>query len=390
MRPLAAQVHADLTRDQRVGQLFMGATPVDRVSAAFGSVVRDEHVGNAVLTGRSTRGADHVRSVTTEVQQLTEPRDVTGGVPALIAADHEDGRARVLHGPGFTELPSALEQETQEAEVLRRAAHRSGAQLSRSGVNTVLGPQESGTHQGSAVRQGMTRARIATTAKHFPGPDASLAPFARAVEEGCPLVMVSSTTHTQIDGTQPAVFSPTVIGSLLRGRLGFAGIVMSDDVGDATALEDWPPGERATQFIDAGGDMVLTVNTGTLPEMVAAVRQKAGSDADFATKVDAASLRVLEAKEEANLLEPRTTPTGSYSPWTTKRLQTWLGLKETGVLGPETVGALQYRTGAPTTGTWDARSFRALQVYLGLEPDGTTSWDERTTTRLQRYLNTQP
>ena len=389
MTPLAEQIHTELTRDQRIGQLFMVATPADGVSAVFRSVVLDQHVGNAVLTGHSTKGADHVRSVTMDVQELTESRDTTGGIPAFIAAEQTSGPLRVPYHAGYSEIPSPHGEGPVETEALRQDAHRWGAQLARAGINTLLGPRETGTDESSAVRQGMTRARIATTATHFPGTDPSLAPFARAVDEGCPFVMMASATCTSVDDTRPAVHSPTVIGSLLRTRLGFDGIVMTDDVGDTAALEDGAPDEWATRFVDAGGDMVLTTSADTLPLMVAAVRERAESDPEFATKVDLSSLRVLRWKEEVGLLRPRTEPSGAFDPDTTRRLQRWLGLSESGVLGPETIGSLQYRVGAPTTGSWDARSFRRLQLYLGLEPDGTTIWDERTTTRLQRFLGTQ-
>lgn len=422
--PSAEQVHAGLTRDQRIGQLFMVATAVGTVSDDVRSAVGDQHVGNVLLTGRWTQGADHVRAVTTEVQRLTESRDATGGVRAFVCADQEGGRGQTLCGPGYSEIPSAQEQGAQETDTLRRQAHRWGAELSRSGVTTILGPvldvsrqerayghdPEVVTDKGGAVQHGMARAGVGTVVKHFPGlgratgdtatangvedtattsDDACLAPFAHVVEEGSPFVMVSSATYTEIDAAQPALFSPTVIGSLLREGLGFDGIVVSDDVGGATAPAGRGPGARAAAFLDAGGDLVLATTTDTLPRMVAAVQERAESEEDFAATVDRAALRVLEGKERAGLLEPRTTPDGELSSATVRRLQGWLGLKETGALDPETIGSLQYRTGAPTTGTWDARSFRVLQTYLGLEPDGATSWDERTTTRLQRYLNTQ-
>lgn len=432
----AAEAHAGLTRDQRIGQLFMVATDADSVDSGLRSAITDEHVGNVILMGRSTTGADHIRSVTTQVQRLTEPAAATGGIPAFVSADQEGGKVQVLRGPGYDEMPTAVEQSAETTDSLRQDAKRWGAQLGRSGVNTNLGPvldvvptdnkadnepigqfdreygsdAESVTDKGGAFQDGMAGAGVATTVKHFPGlgrvkgntdttkgvkdtvttaDDANLAPFASAVEDDSPFVMMSSATYTKIDADNPAVFSPTVIGSVLRDDVGFDGIVMTDDVGNAKALEDWTPAQRATKFIDAGGDMVLTASTDTLPEMVEGVKSKADSDPDFAKKVDEASLRVLEGKEDAGLLTPRIRPTGTYSGWTTKRVQAWLGREQTGTLDEETIRSLQHRVGAPTTGTWGAQSFRALQTYLGISPDGTTSWDERTVRQLQRYLNTQ-
>src|SRR5699024_5579264 len=116
MTPLAEQIHTELTRDQRIGQLFMVATPADGVSAVFRSVVLDQHVGNAVLTGHSTKGADHVRSVTMDVQELTESRDTTGGIPAFIAAEPTSGPLRVPYHAGCSEIPSPHGEGPVETE----------------------------------------------------------------------------------------------------------------------------------------------------------------------------------------------------------------------------------------------------------------------------------
>lgn len=432
----ADQVHAAMTRDQRIGQLFMVATPADSVSAGLRSVVSEQHVGNVILMGRSTSGADHIRSVTTSLQRLTEPADATATVPAFLSADQEGGDVQVLQGSGFSRMPTALSQGTQATSTLQADAVRWGTQLSRAGVNTNLGPvldtvppaykatnepigrwdREYGaysatvTTKGGAVRAGMSRAGVATTVKHFPGlgrvtgntdttsgvtdtvttsTSALLTPFSDAVAAGTPFVMMSSASYSRIDASRPAVFSPTVIRTILRERMGFDGVVMTDDVGNAKQLAAWTPAQRATKFIDAGGDMVLTARTDTLPQMVSAVRSRAASDATFRAKVDAASLRVLRAKEAAGMLGTRMTPTGTFSPYLVGRIQRWLGKPETRVWDSATITSLQWRIGATTSGRWDPASIRTLQDYLGISRDGATRWTPRTTTQLQRYLNTQ-
>lgn len=432
----AEQVQAAMTRDQRIGQLFMVATPADTVSSGLRDVVARQHVGNVILMGRSTRGADHIRSVTTAVQRLTEPSAATAGVPAFVSADQEGGQVQVLRGPGYSTMPTALVQGGRSTSALRADAVRWGTQLSRSGVSTDLAPvldtvptadkatnepigrydREFGpltttvSAKGGAFRSGMDRAGVATAVKHFPGlgrvrgntdttsgvtdsvtttTSGVIAPFAAAVDAGTPFVMMSSAYYSKIDPDRPALFSPTIIRTLLRSRLGFDGVVISDDVGNARQLAAWTPAQRATTFIGAGGDMVLTARTDTLPETVAAVRSKAESDPDFAAKVDAASLRVLRAKEDAGLLGPRVTPTGRFSPYLVGRVQAWLGTPQTRTWDGATIRSLQYRVGAATTGRWDAASVGALQDYLGIARSGSKGWDSRTVTQLQRYLTTQ-
>src|SRR5450756_282320 len=64
--------------------------------------------------------------------------------------------------------------------------------------------------------------------------DPYLDSFRAAIDAGVPLVMVALATYTRIDPAHLAAFSPVVIGGLLRGDLGFQGVVVSDDLG-ATA-----------------------------------------------------------------------------------------------------------------------------------------------------------
>ena len=201
--------------------------------------------------------------------------------------------------------------------------------------------------------------------------------------------MMSSAVYTKIDGSRPAVFSPTVITGLLRKNLGFSGVVMSDDLGNAKAVAAWSAGDRAVRFIDAGGDEVLTVNASTIPAMVTAVTARAARDSVFRGKVATAVMRVLTAKAAEGLLSARLTLDGSLGAHTISALQRWLGVSVTGTLNPTTIRALQTRVGTTPDGFWGPASMRALQLFLGIATDGARTWNSRTVTQLQGYLNTQ-
>ena len=174
--------------------------------------------------------------------------------------------------------------------------------------------------KGSAFTQGMKASGLALTVKHFPGlghvtantdtsasvtdtvttrTSTDLRSFTAAVAAGAPFVMVSSATYRKIDASHPAAFSKIVINGVLRGDLGFGGVVMSDDFGNAKAVQRWAPGTRAVNFLFAGGDIVLTGNGSTLPAMVGAVTARASSDAGFRTILRTRVLRVLTAKAAA-------------------------------------------------------------------------------------------
>ena len=256
----------------------------------------------------------------------------------------------------------------------------------------------------------MQTSGLAMTPKHFPGlgrvtgntdttagvtdtlttrSSADIAPFKAAINAGARFLMVSSAHYSRIDRNHPAVFSPTVIGGMIRGDLGFTGIVISDDLGAAKQVAAWSLGARAVNFVNAGGDMVLTGNAPGIPAMVNAVTSRAASDIAFRSRVQAAVLRVLTVKAQYGPLGARLPVTGVWGTATTTALQRWLGVDRTGVFDARTVRALQARIGAPVGGVWATGSAAALQDYLGLYRDGVRTWNARTVSGLPRYLDTQ-
>jgi beta-N-acetylhexosaminidase len=164
---------------------------------------------------------------------------------------------------------------------------------------------------------------VVATIKHFPGlgrtygntdltgsvedtvttrHDPYLAPFADAINAGVPFVMVSTAIYTKIDPARPAAFSPTIVTGMLRDDLGFGGVIISDDVGIAAQVSNYTVAQRAVDFVQSGGDIVLTVDATQAPAMTAAVLQLAQTNSAFRAKVDAAALTVLQAKQAAGLI----------------------------------------------------------------------------------------
>jgi beta-N-acetylhexosaminidase len=118
------------------------------------------------------------------------------------------------------------------------------------------------------------------------------------------MVMVALATYTRIDPTALAVFSPVVM-RLLRDGLGFSGVIVSDDLGEAVAVQSVPAATRAVSFLAAGGDLITSQDLGPAEQMAAAVLARASANPAFRATVDAAAARVLAAKQAAGLLPCR-------------------------------------------------------------------------------------
>jgi beta-N-acetylhexosaminidase len=115
-------------------------------------------------------------------------------------------------------------------------------------------------------------------------------------------VMVALALYTKIDPTHLAAFSPVVITQMLRGTMGFQGVVISDDLGATAAVASIPPATRAIDFLLAGGDMIISKTSAPADAMVVAIRSRATTDSSFRQRVDDAALRILKAKQTWGLL----------------------------------------------------------------------------------------
>jgi beta-N-acetylhexosaminidase len=333
---------------QRVGQLLMVGSDATVAEAATRDAISRYHVGNVMLTGRSSRGVAATARVSAALAARATT-SATAGVPLLVATDQEGGKVQVLSGNGFSRIPSGLTQGGWSSQTLRSRTAAWAGQLRAAGVRLDLAPvadtvpssmtssnlpigsydRELGHDSGAvadhvvAFTEGMLSQGVATAAKHFPGlgrvhgntdttagvtdtattrTSSYLEPFRRAIRAGTPFVMVSSAYYSRLDPAHPACFSRTVVTDLLRGDLGFSGVVISDDLGKAAQVARWSFGSRAVQFVAAGGDLVLTVEPGPAAAMYGALYHRAQDDGAFRDLVDAAALRVLRAKASLGLL----------------------------------------------------------------------------------------
>jgi beta-N-acetylhexosaminidase len=341
------RAYEELTEDQRLGQLLMIGFDTNAPLESLDDEIAESHVGNVIYLG-GWEGFEKVRSTSEHLEGLVSD-EATGGIGLIIAADQEGGIVHQLRGDGFTQPPRALDQAQQSPAELTDAAAGWGEEIASAGVNLNLAPVADtvpeeigranepigrwGRQFGSdptvvgeyvaAFLEGMSQAGVEGIVKHFPGlgrvtgntdftaegiedavatvDDPFLDPFVAGMDAGASMVMMSSALYPNIDPDNQALYSSAVVTDLLRDRLGWDGVVITDDV-NAAALADIPAGERAVRFIGAGGDIVLNGDPGATSEMLDAIRAEMAADPDFAEQVEASVTRVLTLKDEMGLL----------------------------------------------------------------------------------------
>lgn len=330
------------TLEQKVGQLLMVGVDAGSTTAPS-RYVTELHVGGVFLSGRSSRGDAATKSLVDSLQALVT-EDSTHGSRLLVSTDQEGGNVQVLSGPGFSTMPTALTQASSGAEALRASATTWGAELASAGVTMNLAPdadlvdiadptsnepigqwkREYGhdaatvTECAGAFAAGMGASGVIPTFKHFPGlgrvtqntdiasgvtdtvtdrDDAAVGIFRDLIAEETCAVMASSADYSLIDAGTPACFSSVIITDLLRGDLGFQGVVITDDVAAAVQVSDWTPGDRAVSAVRAGCDIVLAAADASVADaMAAGLLEEAKADDAFAAQVDASVRRVLALK----------------------------------------------------------------------------------------------
>jgi beta-N-acetylhexosaminidase len=274
------------------GQLFMVGLPGTVLDAETRGFLDEYAPGGVVLFKRNVAAGAQLRRLVAEVK-------ATGaGVPPLVAIDHEGGRVDRLRAP-FTHFPPALAVGAAGPALAHRVGRAMGRELAAVGIdvdfapvldvwsnprNRVIGDRAFGTVPTTAARgalalaRGLGEAGVVACGKHFPGHGGTvgdshlvrprlarsrrdleridLVPFRRAIAARMPTLMTAHVVYPALDPRRPATLSRTICHDLLRRRLGFRGVLFSDDL-EMHAVSRRPIERVVVAALAAGCDMLL-------------------------------------------------------------------------------------------------------------------------------------
>ncbi|WP_432975070.1 glycoside hydrolase family 3 N-terminal domain-containing protein [Dactylosporangium sp. CA-233914] len=340
----ASSLVAKMPLEAQAAQLLMIGTPLSSPLGAVQSIQKYK-IGGVFLAGRSSASAASLRE---QIAQLQDAARQGGGLALQIGIDQEGGQVQTLKGNDFPAIPTAVSQGKLDSATLSSRTGEWAGRLKGIGVTIDLAPVadvvpadvgKANPPIGGFERQygstpdpvaedvatvvtAVQGAGVLTTIKHFPGlgrvrvntdtstgarddlttvDDPSLKPFRSGIAAGSAAVMISSATYPKLDPDNVAAFSAPIVTDLLRGKLGFDGLVLSDDLGAATAVSSVPVGQRAVRFVKAGGDMPLSVRLSDAGPMTDALVAAAKADPAFAKRVTESATRVVRSKLKAGI-----------------------------------------------------------------------------------------
>jgi len=313
-----------LTLRQRVGQVTVSAFPGTAAPSYIRRRLRARETAGVILF--EGNGGDRA-----QWRRLTRSLQGAAGGRALVMVDQEGGEIRTVAHAG----PPSGQPFQGPPRSVRRAARAAGRQLREAGIDVNLAPVAdvpragsvmatrsfAGEERGIAARtrasiRGLRDSGVAATAKHFPGLggatvntddgpatvevpiDRDLVPFRAAVDESVPLVMLSHASYPRLDSRRIASQSRPIVTGLLRERLGFDGVIVTDSLEADAVLARSGVADAAERSIRAGADLILMTGSASWNEVFPHLLAEARRDPAFRARIRASAARVLALKDE--------------------------------------------------------------------------------------------
>lgn len=362
----AESLLAGMTLEQKIAQMLMptmqtwtganGKTSyVTSLNPTLEKAIKTYGFGGIILFAENAAGTAQTAELISDLQNAA--KGSASGIPMLVSLDQEGGYV-VRLGTGTSMCGNMALAATGDAQLAEESAAVMGRELSALGFNVDFAPvldvnnnpgnpiigvrsfsddPATAAKFGSAFIRGLQGENVSAALKHFPGHgdtvtdshsglplidksyDAirgfELVPFAEGIRAGADIIMTAHIRYPQIEKqtyvskstgeriTLPATLSKTILTDILRGDMGFDGVIITDSMQMAAIMSHFKPLDAAKLAINAGADMLLApvdlsseagiAACGTFIKNIASM-VRSGEIAE--NTVNAAVLRILELK----------------------------------------------------------------------------------------------
>jgi beta-N-acetylhexosaminidase len=291
---------------RHIGQLAIAGFAGESIPADLKAIAREFDLGGIILFARNVSAPEQVAEIARAARTMAQE------LPLWVSVDQEGGRVARLKAP-FTIWPPMLTLgRSGDERLAERFATALAAELRAVGItldytpvldiltnpkNPVIGDRALAERAEDVARLGRTIVRvlqregIAACGKHFPGhgdtavdshhelplvehpPDridaVELVPFRAAIDEGVAAIMTAHILMPAFDEERPATLAPAIVDGLLKKKLGFGGLVLSDDLEMRAISGRYGIPEATVAAIAAGCDAVLMCGASQEPQAAA-------------------------------------------------------------------------------------------------------------------------
>ena len=341
---------AKMSLDQKLHQMFIitpealtGFNQVTQCGEASKLAMSEHPVGGLIYFSPNLQDSAQTKAMLTDTQHFMR---ATTGVGIFLAVDEEGGSvARVASNLRTTRLEKmSAYGERASSEEAYTVGQTLGKDIRQFGFNLDFAPvadvkisdtnelgdrifsddPEVVSKMVTGVVRGLQDTGVAATLKHFPGLGAEdgnahtdekividrsldelreteFVPFQAGIKAGSDFVMVSHQIVTGVGDDLPACLSKAVCTDLLRGELGFEGVIVTDSMQMNTIAGSYSSSEAAVMAVQAGVDMLM------IPEdfesALQGLKDAVASGEISESRIDESVLRILQEKEKLGLLD---------------------------------------------------------------------------------------
>ena len=298
-----------MSLEEKVAQLFLvqpeAIVDIGTATAAGDATkqaINKTPVGGFVYFSDNLQSEQQVQDMLRNVQKYSEDRI---GLPAFLSVDEEGGTVARVASTGRFDVTDVGDMEkigaSGDVQQARQAGETIGSYLSELGFNldfapdadvltnpdnTVVKKRSFGSDprvvsdMSLAVTQGLAQHQVYSVYKHFPGHGATagdthqgyaytdktldelkqseLIPFENAIQNNAEFIMAAHISAPRVTGDDtPASLSKTMITDILRGQMGYDGIVVTDAMNMGAVTEQYTSAQAAVKALQAGADLVL-------------------------------------------------------------------------------------------------------------------------------------
>ncbi|MBA7691269.1 Beta-hexosaminidase [subsurface metagenome] len=335
-----------MTLEEKIGQMFQVGFNGKKVTSDIKEMIEDYYVGGIIYFRRNIESLQQVSGLSNKLQILSARK--RSGLPLLISTDQEGGMVNRLvggtHFPGNMVLGAA-----RKSSLAEKAGRTTAGQLRAVGINMdfapvldvsnnplnlVIGTRSFGgdpllvADLGVAFIKGMQEEGIIACAKHFPGhgdtaidshldlpviecqkerlEKVEIYPFRQAIGAGVDSIMTAHICMPALESRKgiPATLSYNILTNLLRGELGYKGVVITDCMEMKAIADSFGTVEGSVMAIEAGTDIVLVSHS--LDKQKAAIEAVTGAVKEeriTEERINQSVLRILRLKEKRIGLE---------------------------------------------------------------------------------------